>query len=112
MKMRAQDGHLFAEVTLRDVLERTDVSDMPMLSEIKRLYDENDKLRERVGELEELTDGKLYIPQEWYAQLKTEDAKLRELVNDLYFDLLGEMPESMLEDRRLQMQELGIEAEG
>lgn len=46
MKMRAQDGHLFAEVTLRDVLERTDVSDMPMLSEIKRLYDENAKLRE------------------------------------------------------------------
>ena len=42
-------------------------------------------------------------------QLQVENAKLRNLVSDLYFDLLGEMPESMLEDRRLQMRELGIE---
>lgn len=43
---------------------------------------------------------------------QSENAKLRELVNDLYFDLLGEMPESMLEDRRLQMRELGVEVDG
>ena len=41
--------------------------------------------------------------------LKAENAKLRKLVEDLYFDLLGEMPESMLEDRRSQMRNLGIE---
>ena len=66
MKMKAQDGHLFAEVTLRDVLERTDVSDMPILSEIKRLYDENAKLRE------------LY--ETVLADYRSEVAKLRELV--------------------------------
>ena len=76
-----------------------------------RLRAENDRLRERVTELEELTDGKLYIPQEWYQLAATENAKLRELVEDVYFDLLGEMPESMLEDRRSQMRELGIEVE-
>ena len=49
MKVKAHDGKLYAEVTLRDVVERSDVSDLPMLSEIKRLYDENDKLREAVA---------------------------------------------------------------
>ena len=49
MKMVAKDGKLYAEVTLRDVVERTeDLSDSPILSEIKRLYDENEKLRELV----------------------------------------------------------------
>lgn len=42
---------------------------------------------------------------------EAENAKLRELVRDLYFDLLGEMPESMLEDRRSQMLELRIEVD-
>ena len=51
MKIKAQDGHLFAEVTLREVLERTDISDMPILLEIKRLYDENAKLRELVRDM-------------------------------------------------------------
>lgn len=46
------------------------------------------------------------------AKAEAENHRLRELVNDLYFDLLGEMPESMLEDRRLQMRELGIEVDG
>lgn len=41
--------------------------------------------------------------------LEAENEKLRELVEDLYFDLLGEMPESMLEGRRSQIRELGIE---
>ena len=44
-------------------------------------------------------------------QLREQNEQLRELVKDLYFDLLGEMPESMLEDRRSQMRELGIEVE-
>lgn len=46
MKMVTKDGKLYAEVTLRDVVMRSDVSDTPMLAEIKRLYEENDKLRE------------------------------------------------------------------
>lgn len=41
---------------------------------------ENAKLRERVSELEELTDHRHYIPQEWYVALQTENAKLREAV--------------------------------
>ena len=43
---------------------------------------ENAKLRERVAELEELTDGKLYIPQEWYQLATTENDKLRKLVDE------------------------------
>ena len=46
MRVKPKDGKLYAEVTLRDVVERSDVSDLPMLSEIKRLYEENDRLRE------------------------------------------------------------------
>ena len=52
MKTVAKDGKLYAEVTLRDVIERTeDFSGLPMLSEIKRLYDENAKLRELVADM-------------------------------------------------------------
>ncbi|MBR2684052.1 MAG: hypothetical protein IKE22_12395 [Atopobiaceae bacterium] len=50
MKVVPKDGKLYAEVTLRDVVERSDVSDMPVLTEVKRLYEENDKLRELVKE--------------------------------------------------------------
>ena len=46
--MRVEDGKVYAEVTLRDVVERCDVSDLPMLAEVKRLYTENDRLRELV----------------------------------------------------------------
>lgn len=49
--MKAEDGKLYAVVTLRDVIERNDVGDLPFLSEIKRLYDENDRLRELVRDL-------------------------------------------------------------
>ena len=51
MRVKPKDGKLYAEVTLRDVVERSDVSDLPMLSEIKRLYDENDTLRELVPKM-------------------------------------------------------------
>ena len=40
---------------------------------------ENEERRERVAELEELTDGKRYIPQEWYALLQSENAKLQKV---------------------------------
>lgn len=49
--MTVKDGKVCAEVTLRDVVERCDVSDLPMLTEIKRLYDENDKLKDFCYEL-------------------------------------------------------------
>lgn len=45
------DGKVYAEVTLKDVVERCDVSGLPMLAEIKRLYDENAKLRELVRDM-------------------------------------------------------------
>jgi hypothetical protein len=47
------------------------------------LDNENTKLRERVAELEGLTNGKRYIPQEWYQLSTAENAKLRELVSGL-----------------------------
>lgn len=48
------------------------------------LKKENANLRERIAELEELTDGKRYIPQEWYQLATTENAKLRGLLRDVY----------------------------
>jgi len=48
---------------------------------------ENEKLRGRVFELEELTDHRRYIPQEWYAALQVENAKLRALVRDMWHEL-------------------------
>lgn len=49
------------------------------------------------------------VPEQGEREYVAENDRLRKLVEDLYFDLLGEMPESMLEDRRSQMRELGIE---
>ena len=49
--MTVKDGKVYAEVTLRDVIERSDVDDLPFLTEIKRLYDENDKLKDFCYEL-------------------------------------------------------------
>ena len=67
---------------------------------------ENEKLRERVAELEELTDGKLYIPQEWYQLATAENAKLRELVAEIYEDQCDNSERWRYRDR---MRELGIE---
>lgn len=62
MKVTPKDGRLYAEVTLRDVVEHTkDLSGLPMLAEVKRLYDENDKLRELASELLRLADS-AYAP--------------------------------------------------
>jgi len=54
--MKVEDGKVYAEVTLRDVVERCDVSDLPILAEVKRLYDENAKLRGLVRDLYYLSD--------------------------------------------------------
>lgn len=51
MRMRMRDGKAYVEVTLRDVIERLDVSDEPILAEIKRVYEENRRLRELVEEM-------------------------------------------------------------
>lgn len=42
-------------------------------------------------------------------ELKSENAKLRELAVEMYWDLVAEMPESLLMDRKQQLKELGIE---
>ncbi len=47
----AEDGKVYAKATLRQVLGRCDLSDTPILAEFKRLYDDNDRLRELVREL-------------------------------------------------------------
>lgn len=49
--MTVKDGKVYAEVTLRDVIERSDVDGLPFLTEIKRLYDESDKLKDFCYEL-------------------------------------------------------------
>lgn len=75
---------------------------------------ENAKLRERVDELEGLTDGKRYIPQEWYQLATNENAKLRELVSrawGLFLKHGAVHPCDLLEVDavRDEMRELGIE---
>lgn len=46
--IKVEDGNVYAVITLRDVVENRDVSDLPILAEIKRLYTDNAKLRELV----------------------------------------------------------------
>ena len=54
--------------------------ELERLRSARDVWQENDaKLRERVSELEELTDGERYIPQEWYALLQSENAKLQKV---------------------------------
>ena len=77
---------------------------------------ENAKLRERVDELEGLTDGKRYIPQEWYQLATNENAKLRELVSrawGLFLKHGAVHPCDLLEVDavRDEMRELGIEVD-
>lgn len=50
---------------------------------------ENAKLRERVDDLEELVNGKRYIPQEWYQLATTENADLRKLASKCMSALRG-----------------------
>lgn len=123
-----KDGHVYAEVTLRDVVEKTDVSDLPILSEIKRLYEENANLREEAESWRRLTWG-LELPEypfnrlRW-EELERENAKLRKLAVGMYgmlemFDtLLGnhdacETPRPLVfgEDKSFKdaMRELGVE---
>jgi len=97
MKMKAEDGKLYAEITLRDVVEKNDVSDMPILAEVKRLYAENDKLREQIHWLERGDVMHVLTDQEYIDQcererlmqvsidaLDTENNKLRELFSKVY----------------------------
>lgn len=42
-------------------------------------------------------------------ELRAENAKLRELLQDMYIDLIWEYPEYMMEDYKNRLCELGIE---
>lgn len=57
LKFIVEDGRIYAEVTLRDVLDNCDLSDTPMLAEYKRVYDENDKMRELLGYAQDYISG-------------------------------------------------------
>lgn len=48
-KIHAEGGKLYATLTLRDIVNSCDLSDTPFLAEYKRVYDENDELRELLG---------------------------------------------------------------
>lgn len=45
------------------------------------------------------------------SDLKSENDKLRELAVEMYWDLVAEMPESLLIHRKQQLKELGIEVD-
>lgn len=51
MKIKGKGGKLYAEVTLREVVQNYNVDDLPMLAEYKRIYDENTKLRELCADM-------------------------------------------------------------
>ena len=44
-------------------------------------------------------------------KLQDENAKLRRIAIEMYWDLVAEMPKSLLEDRKQQLKELGIEVD-
>lgn len=78
--MKVAEGKVYTEITLRDVVERCDVSDLPMLAEIKRLYDENAKLREERREYQATIDSLVNECDDH----KTENDKLRKLVKRMH----------------------------
>lgn len=57
LKLLAGDGKLYAEVTLREIVNSCDLSDTPFLSEYKRLYDENEKLKKLLGYARDYISG-------------------------------------------------------
>ena len=72
--------YYFAKEREENVVIEINDAYVEALEALETVEAENEKLRERVSELEELTDHRHYIPQEWYATLQVENAKLRELV--------------------------------
>ena len=70
--IKVEDGKVYAEVTLRDVVERCDVSDLPMLAEVKRLYDENDKLRKLLSSYWKATHCPVSptVPRDYLAEMR------------------------------------------
>ena len=56
-KFHTEEGKLYATVPLRKVLDTCDLSDTPILAEYKRLYDENDELRELLGYAQDYISG-------------------------------------------------------
>lgn len=111
-EMEAENAKLREELAdarqiMADELERQ-ISDyrarhIEQVGTITELESENAELRERVVELEELTDGKRYIPQEWYMQLNADNAKLRE-DNDRLIEAIEELHSVSLEDRLVQLE--------
>lgn len=79
---------------------------------VGNLEAENAKLRERIGELEELTDDERYIPQEWYAQLKAENAKLCEFATETWELLTCNEPVFVWKGLQELARNLGIEVDG
>lgn len=98
--IKVEDGHVYAEVTLRDVIEKTDVDELPFLAEFKRLYRENDVLvrvlhevrdeavlayRCLQSDVEHVVDSESHFFDKWWHaececdRLKKELAELREL---------------------------------
>ena len=83
------------------------------VADLQEALDENAKLREELDQWHSLTDG-IELPEYPITEfrpkdLERENAKLRNLAVELYWDLVAEMPESILEDRKKQLKELGIE---
>lgn len=85
MEVKVDGGRLYAEITLRDVVERIDTSGLPLLGEIKRLYEENDRLLQEIAIRDASEQEKVieYLSQEnvdWedkYRALVSENERLR-----------------------------------
>ena len=77
-----------------------------LIREIEKLQDENDKLREQVSSLV----GRSFRTADKMSCIEAENAKLRELVKSMYYDLTNmTFPPDWVTDYEADMRELGVD---
>lgn len=79
-----------------------------LIREIEKLQDENDKLSEQVSSLV----GRSFRTADKMSCIEADNAKLRELVKSMYYDLTHmTFPPDWVTDYAADMRELGIEVD-
>ena len=77
-----------------------------LIREIEKLQDENDKLREQVSSLV----GRSFRTADKMSCIEADNAKLRELVKSMYYDLTTmTFPPDWVTDYEADMRELGVD---
>ena len=77
-----------------------------LIREIEKLQDENDKLREQVSSLV----GRSFRTADKMSCIEADNAKLRELVKSMYYDLTNmTFPPDWVTDYEADMRELGVD---